>query len=387
MEMVPNRAGIEDIAFSGRRKREDTMPEYVEDETETTDEDPEQDQQPNQRPNQHPSQPIEQQPDGTWILGRGADRWIPSKNQLGNMRWLVERDLRNELGVPPVYARDDEKIEFHKRQLALLDLAKQAPRCEHVFTDGRCCKAPRVKKGKLCYAHTLMEEKRPLELNLPPLEDANAVMLWLMDVLRGLAEGRTTEKTAGIMLYGLQLAMVNARFTTLHDTDHKEMVRKAPGNRRDRRNRASSPTSEGRATPTFTAKDVEVAKKEEQRELATVTSRSEEKALRQRAQRNTEEEADKEIAAKDAEVAEAKVGEKEGQEQSPGSRIENGSKLQNAEGIPGVESAKSIFFGVEAGEGVADNRPVSPLSEPQRKSSQSEVLMIPKEEVEHHARR
>jgi len=145
---------------------------------------------------------------------------MPTKYQIDDMRWLVERDLRNELGVPPTYAEDEEKIEFHKRQLALLDLAKQAPRCEHVFTDGRCCKAPRVRKGKLCYAHTLMEEKRPLELNLPPLEDANAVMLWLMDVLRGLAEGRTTEKTAGIMLYGLQLAMVNARFTTFRDTDH-----------------------------------------------------------------------------------------------------------------------------------------------------------------------
>ena len=119
------------------------MPEYVEDETETTDESPEDPQQPNQQPRQ----PIEVQPDGTWILGRGADRWIPSKNQLGNMRWVVKRDLRNELGVPPVYARDEKKIEFHKRQLALLDLAKQAPRCEHVFTDGRCCKAPRVRKA------------------------------------------------------------------------------------------------------------------------------------------------------------------------------------------------------------------------------------------------
>jgi len=49
-----------DIAFSGRRKRYDSMPEYVEDETETMDEDPEQDQQP-----QHPKQPLEVQPDGT----------------------------------------------------------------------------------------------------------------------------------------------------------------------------------------------------------------------------------------------------------------------------------------------------------------------------------
>jgi hypothetical protein len=326
------------------------MPEYVEDETETTDEGPEQDQQSNQQRNQQPSQPLEVQPDGTWILGRGADRWIPSENQIGDMRWLVERDLRNELGVPPTYAEDEEKIEFHKRQLALLDLAKQAPRCEHVFTDGRCCKAPRVKKGKLCYAHTLMEEKRPLELNLPPLEDANAVMLWLMDVLRGLAEGRTTEKTAGIMLYGLQLAMVNARFTTFQDTDHKEMVRKAPGNRRDRRNRAESPTSEGRALP-------------------------------QRTQRNSEEKANEDFTAKGAENAK-----EEKPEEGTALRVEDSLEPQNAEGIPGVESAKSIFFGVEPGEGVADNRPVLPPSEPPRKSSQSEVVMVPKD-VEHHLRR
>ena|GEM_PF-1547902 len=394
------------------------MPEYVEDETETTDESPEQPQQHNQRP----SQPLEVQPDGTWILGRGADRWIPSKNQLGNMRWLVERDLRNELGIPPVYARDDEKIEFHKRQLALLDLAKQAPRCEHVFTDGRCCKAPRAKKGKLCYAHTLMEEKRPLELNLPPLEDANAVMLWLMDVLRGLAEGRTTEKTAGIMLYGLQLAMVNARFTTFQDTDHKEMVRKAPKTRakpqRTRRN------TEEEASEDFTAKDAEVAKEhkalpqrtqrnteeeasedftakdaevEEQRGLATVTPRSEHEALPQMTQRSTEgdqnqadpQDSSGELSAgasRDFSGGNAEVAREQTPEAGTALRVEKRLEPRNAESNPGVESAKSIFFGVEAGEGVADNRPVSPPSEPPRKSSQSEVLMIP-QDVEHHLRR
>ena len=148
---------------------------------------------------------------------------MPTKNQIGDLRWVVERDLRQELDVPPKWAPVEEKLEFHKRQLALLDMAKQAPRCEHVFSDGRCCKAPRVKKGKLCYAHTLMEEKRPLQMNLPPLEDANAVMLWLMDVSRGLLEGRISERTAGLMFYGLQLAMVNARFTTFTTTDHAEM--------------------------------------------------------------------------------------------------------------------------------------------------------------------
>jgi hypothetical protein len=353
---------IEDIAFSGRRKANDTMPEYVEEQDEPTNEDEQQHQQTNLQPQQHPRQPIEIQPDGTWILGRGADRWIPSKNQLGDMRWLVERDLRRELGVPPATALNKDKIEFHKRQLALLDLAKQAPRCEHVFTDGRCCKAPRVKKGTLCYAHTLMEEKRPQEWNLPPLEDANAVMLWLMDVLKGLMEGRISEKTAGLMFYGLQLAMVNARDTTFSETNHAEMVRKAPRDRRERRHRASSPTSEGRALPQtaqrnteegFTAKGAEVAKKEEQRAFT-------------------------------AEVAEN--AEEAGQDKGKTQQVEGSLEPQNAEGIPGVESAKSIFFGVEAGEGVADNRRVSPPAEPPRKSSQSEILVIPKD-VEHHLRR
>jgi len=330
----------------------------------------------NPQQEQHPSQPLEVQPDGTWILGRGADRWIPTRNQLDNLRWVVERDLRKELGVPPATALNKDKIEFHKRQLALLDMAKQAPRCEHVFSDGRCCKAPRVKKGKLCYAHTLMEEKRPLELNLPPLEDANAVMLWLMDVLRGLAEGRMSEKTAGLMFYGLQLAMVNARFTTFRDTNHAEMVRKSPKTRA-KPQRTRRDTKE-EATPTFTAKDAEVAKKEEQRGLATVTPTSEGRALPQKTLRNPEEEPSGDLAAENAEIAD--VG---NQEKDTASGIEERSEPQDAEVNPGVESAKSLFFGVEVGEGVADNRPVSPPSEPPRKSSQSEILVIPKD-VEHH---
>jgi hypothetical protein len=346
------------------------MPEYANEQTKTANGNP--------QPEQHPSQPLEIQPDGTWILGRGADRWMPTRNQLTDLRWIVERDLRKELGVPPATALDKDKIEFHKRQLALLDLAKQAPRCEHVFSDGRCCKAPRVKKGKLCYAHTLMEEKRPLELNLPPLEDANAVMLWLMDVLRGLAEGRTTEKTAGIMLYGLQLAMVNARFTTFRDTNHAEMVRKAPGDRRNRRNRASSPTSEGRALPQRAQRN-----RQDRAESPTSPSSpsSEEESQPQMKERDTEEEPSGDFTAENAEIAEV-----ESQEKGMASRVEDRLEPQNAEGIPGVESAKSLFFGVEAGEGVADNRAVSPPAEPPRKSSQSEVLVIPKD-VEHHLRR
>jgi hypothetical protein len=330
-----------------------------------------------------------------------------------------------------------------------------------------------------------MEEKRPLELNLPPLEDANAVMLWLMDTLRGLAEGQISEKTAGLMFYGLQLAMVNARFTTFRDTNHAEMVRKAPRQGKTKPQRTprntkeegtgdftakgaevakkeglrglaiATPRSEEKALPQrtqrnteeegtgdFTAKGAEVAKKEDRGELATATPRSEGRALPQRTQRNTEEEATPTFTAKGAEVAEkegqlepatatprseekalpertqrnteeeqnpvdpldssaesptsagedftaenAEVAEEKGQEKDKALQVESNLEPQNAEVIPGVESAKSLFFGVEAGEGVADNRPVSPPSEPPRKSSQSEILMIPTQGGEREATR
>ncbi len=140
----------------------------------------------------------------------------------------MENEIRKQCGVPPDWATDAEKIEFHRRQLALLEKANQAPRCGHVYSDGRRCGGPRLRKDKVCYAHARMLAVRPRKLNLPPLEDANAVMLWLMEVSRALLEGEITERTAGLMFYGLQLAMVTARWTTFAQTKPEEMVRSAP---------------------------------------------------------------------------------------------------------------------------------------------------------------
>lgn len=333
-------------------------------------------QQHDQQPQEHPPQPIEVQPDGTWILGRGANRWIPSENQIGDLRWVVERDLRKELGVPPKTALNKDKIEFHKRQLALLDLAKQAPRCEHVFSDGRCCKAPRVKKGKLCYAHTLMEEKRPQGWNLPPLEDPNDVMLWLMDALRGLLEGRISERTAGLMFYGLQLAMANSRLTTFREVKFEEMVRTVKKPQRTQRNTKKED---------FTARDAKAAEKEGLRAFTAgiAENAGEARALPQRSDQDRAESASSE--GKDQPLS-FRGGSEQGQDIDEPSQVEAGLAPQNAEVNPGVESAKSLFFGVEAGEGVADIGPVAPPSELPRKGSQSEILIIPKD-VEPYLRR
>jgi hypothetical protein len=216
--------------------------------------------------------------------------------------------------------------------------------------------------------------------------------------------------------------MANSRLTTFRDVKFEEMVRTLPKNRRDRRNRASSPKSEQKALPQrtqrsteedFNVKGAEAAKKEGQRAVtAEVAKNAEEgRALPQRTQRNTEED---DFTAENAEVAEteekatptftaksANSAKEEKPEEGTTLTVEDSLEPRNAEvnpglpphhaktpraGDPGVESAKSLFFGDEVGEGVADNRPVTPSSELPRKGSQSEILMVP-EEVKHHAER
>jgi cell division septation protein DedD len=89
-----------------------------------------------------------------------------------------------------------------------------------------------------------------------------------------------------------------------------------------------TPTSEGRALPQRTEGD---------RRNREESPTSETKALPQRAQRNTEEETAENLTAKVAESAE--------QDKGRASQFESNLETQDAEGIPGVESAKSLFFG------------------------------------------
>jgi hypothetical protein len=50
----------------------------------------------------------------------------------------------------------------------------------------------------------------------PTLEDAESVQLALGEVLTRLADGRMETRSAGVLLYGLQIASANLRNTQLH---------------------------------------------------------------------------------------------------------------------------------------------------------------------------
>jgi hypothetical protein len=108
-----------------------------------------------------------------------------------------------------------------------LERADTAPRCEKVREDGTVCGCPQMKGYRYCYAHERMLEMRSGRLELPPLEDANAVQMAIMRVQKALIDDEISEKKAGLLLYSLQMASSNLKNTTFTDSK-KEVVREMP---------------------------------------------------------------------------------------------------------------------------------------------------------------
>ena len=112
--------------------------------------------------------------------------------------------------------------------------------CRHIKTNGRRCKSPCLGLSAFCYFHSrlhrrhrnLVENHRNLaesatestqtnlqsaqitleiELDLPPLEDAESIQLAISLVVAALAHNRIDSRRAATILYALQLASTNAR--------------------------------------------------------------------------------------------------------------------------------------------------------------------------------
>jgi hypothetical protein len=96
--------------------------------------------------------------------------------------------------------------------------------CRHIFTGGRKCQSPALTDQSFCYFHS-NTRKRPTPkntpykhtppketaLDLPPLEDADAIQLALSDVVLALAANTIDPRRARILIYGLQAASQNLR--------------------------------------------------------------------------------------------------------------------------------------------------------------------------------
>ena len=130
---------------------------------------------------------------------------------------------------PELVGRVTRGSEEHKdaylRLKARLALADAAPRCRWVRQDGTSCESPQMKKHIYCFAHRQMMEARALALSLPAPEDANAIQIGIMRIQKALIEGTISTKTAGLLLYSMQLALQNVGQTTFGQAKTQELVR------------------------------------------------------------------------------------------------------------------------------------------------------------------
>jgi len=110
---------------------------------------------------------------------------------------------------------------------------ENVPRCQHVKVNGTQCGSPALRRRRLCFFHDRIRREQdriaadvPMSrtFQLPLLEDTNSVQVALMKVIQMLASGHMDHKTAGLVLYALQIAAVNLRYADFEVKDVSDVV-------------------------------------------------------------------------------------------------------------------------------------------------------------------
>jgi hypothetical protein len=116
-----------------------------------------------------------------------------------------------------------------------MPLYSNAPRCQHLKVDGTQCGSPALRRNRFCFFHKRFQEESisisrdrarrgRASFFLPVLEDANSIQVSLMQVVRLLATGQIDARIAGLMLYALQTASFNLRYTRFEPLDIQDVV-------------------------------------------------------------------------------------------------------------------------------------------------------------------
>jgi hypothetical protein len=106
-------------------------------------------------------------------------------------------------------------------------------RCQHVKVNGTQCGSPAVREHNYCYFHvrwhrkgmqvnTYLREHKILTLST--LEDANSIQVGLAEVMRELKSEMIDHRTAGLLLYALQIASANVKFTSFEPEQPTQVV-------------------------------------------------------------------------------------------------------------------------------------------------------------------
>lgn len=93
--------------------------------------------------------------------------------------------------------------------------SKACPECRHIYPSGARCHAPALRGKPLCYYHsrnrTLVDHNRYRQRSvaLPPLEDRAGIQIAINEVVAAITAQKISDRTAGRLLYAIQLASQN----------------------------------------------------------------------------------------------------------------------------------------------------------------------------------
>src|SRR5437899_4780384 len=107
------------------------------------------------------------------------------------------------------------------------------PRCQHIKTNGTQCGSPALRNCEYCYFHrrwrmTTVDLSHSAhhvttEFVLPVLEDADSIQITLGQIMRMIVCRQVDTKSAGLLLYALQIASANLRRTRF-EPYHKDVT-------------------------------------------------------------------------------------------------------------------------------------------------------------------
>ncbi len=102
--------------------------------------------------------------------------------------------------------------------------------CHHLKANGVWCGSPALRGHRYCYFHHQWRETKPnrnatpAALELPLLEDANAIQVALERVMQAIVSDQLEPRKAGLLLYALQTAALNLKNANFEPYKLKEQA-------------------------------------------------------------------------------------------------------------------------------------------------------------------
>ncbi len=111
----------------------------------------------------------------------------------------------------------------------------EAPKCQHIKTNGTQCGSPALKDNQFCYYHAqcraitfnyrlAYHDYTPTEIHLPAFEDAHSIQLMLRQVTELVLKRKIDLKEASVLLYALQIASSNLKRLEFDEPQPEDVV-------------------------------------------------------------------------------------------------------------------------------------------------------------------